>query len=542
VLVILLIGALASPRTYASNDNFGIIDNARAGYPTPYAGFAMTYFLNVLYNSWPAVPWLGIALYASLLAAAAVVAFLVIEVDQSWQIQAVTGLLVVCLFMPFMLQVDYSASSILLGGSAIFLLMFKGAQRHSRLCLGLIVLLCISSYSLRRMGFLGSVCFAAPFAFGAFVRATTARRFQIAFVVAVLAALILADHLAYSASMSQDYRRFVAFNDIRKGIHNSPYIRSGIVDSKALAATGWSDNDYWLFERWFYLSEERFNIARIAALKDFVRGGRTIYPELSDSIRLLYSDFSGNISALVAIAALPLIFKRPWSMCWAALALTASIMGALLLQRYWYFPSHIALPLLTLTAFGLLCVSLPVPRVPGLVEWIGVAVLVLFVSYHCIANTIQIISENRDRNGAFRRTLDQLNALPSNSIVLFEGGTLKMDWSDPMRPWSLRPHQIRTGMSIFSPVFYRSLQPLGIHKASELIPFLAKSGRGYVVVNIDTMPHLIKFAREAFGLSIKAVSRGELDSGAQVFMLSLEREENPIGGMQAPPKKELRGR
>jgi hypothetical protein len=521
VVAILLAAALWGPRVYGSNDNFGIIDNARAGYPTPYTGFAFTYGLHLLYGVWPGVPWLALTLYALLLSAAAVTSYLVSVDCRSRAIKAAAGIIVTCCFLPFMFRLDYNASSILLGGSAVYLLAFSGDSRRGPWFSALIVLMCYCSYSTRLHGLIGSVCLAAPFALCAFWRAGRAKRLQMALVAVAVAVLVAADQAVYKANMPRDYRQYIAFDEVRRVIHNSPYLRSGIVDPKLLTAAGWSENDYWLFAQWFYLDEDRFNVRTVSVLRKFVREGSPALPPLMPGLGVLWGEFASSISLMLAVSVLPFLWKGLGTAIWAAFALVATAFGALLLEAYWYFPDHIALPVIAEAALGFVCIALPLPSRSRFFEWVGVGIVVLVVACLAVTAARRHRVENAERNGAFARTLERLDALPADSVILFGGGTLQMDWADPIRPWGLKPHQVRTGMSIFSPVFYAALHQVGLKRASELIPFLASSGRGYVVASAGAMPHLARFAREAYGLELEASPLGTLESGAQIFRLSL---------------------
>jgi hypothetical protein len=116
--------------------------------------------------------------------------------------------------------------------------------------------------------------------------------------------------------------------------------------------------------------------------------------------------------------------------------------------------------------------------------------------------------------------MKQLDDLPPNSVLLLEGGVIQLDWSDPFHPPRLPQSMIRTGMGIFSPLFYENLGLLGIQRASEVLPFLARSGRGYLVAHSDSVPHLIRFAREAYGIEIDAVLVEGMESGANVYRIT----------------------
>jgi hypothetical protein len=236
---------------------------------------------------------------------------------------------------------------------------------------------------------------------------------------------------------------------------------------------------------------------------------------------ILWAEYASSISLMLAVSVLPFLWKGLGAARWAAFALVATVFGALLVEAYWYLPDHIALPIIAEAALGFVCIALPLPSRSRLLEWVGVGIVVLVVACLGVTTARRYRVENAERNGAFARSLERLDALPADSVILFEGGTLQMDWADPIRPWALKPHQVRTGMSIFSPVFYAALHQVGLKRASELIPFLASSGRGYVVANAGAMPHLARFAREAYGLELEASPLGTLESGAQIFRLSL---------------------
>lgn len=520
VVALLLLAGLVNPRTYGSNDNFGIIYNARAGSPTPYSGYTTTYFLHILFSVWPNIQWLGIELYLALLSAAAVVTHQVVSRQSDRKVQCAAAVIVGCCFLPFMLRPDYNSSSILLGGSAAFLLAFSGRENRGWRFAAVVVLLCYWSYSIRRMGFYGSVCFAAPFLLVGLFPALRTRKSEILLIGAVVSGLIFTDRLLYNVTMTPEYRKFTSYNYVRSRVYSSPYVQSGLIEPKVLAATGWSANDYWMFSRWFYLDEDRFDVVRLDALSQFIRNGSLVDPSLLRSLRALWADYWKRIVVVLALSTLAFRWNKLNELAAVGVTLFVLAGAALSLKNYWDFPDRVALPLLAVAALGFLCMSPPRQTRLGIPKWLGLSAVVALVSYLCVDATLQFRRENLERNADFLKTLEQLNRLPADSVILFEGGVFEMDWSDPLRLWSLTPRQIRTGMSIFSPVFYESLRGIGIKSARQLFPFLAESGRGYVVIRRDTLPHLVEFVRATYGFNLLAVDMGGLQSGALIYKVS----------------------
>lgn len=511
--------ALAGPRTYGSNDNFGIIFSAQAGQPITFAGYSTTYVLHLLYSSWPGVPWFGLALYAALLGAATVLSHLVCSLYPGVRARAVGLSIVGCCFLPFTLRPDYNASSILLGGSAVFHLIAAPGGRCRAVRTGLMALLCYGSYSLARFGFFGVVGFTLPFAAAGLCRSRAPGRSSVALAALAVAACIGLDGVAYRATMSAPYRQFLAFDDMRKNLHDSPYLASGMIDPNVLAATGWTQNDYWLFSNWFYLDEGKFNARSVGILRRFEREENPVSPSLGRGIGMLRSLLATDFGLASAAVALAMFWRSRVDALRVLLAFAAVCAGALLMATYWRFPQRIGIPFLALAAIGGIVSPLPLARrsryLAGLVT-MGAVSLVIGLSFGRMG---LIGRENVTHKREFQGIVARLAALPSNSVLLVGGSVISLNYSDPLRPLSLPQAQIRTGMSIFSPAFYSGLHQLGIGDASGIIPFLVSSGRGYLVAWEMAAPHIVRFARETYGLDVTLVLVDTLETGPKIYRI-----------------------
>ena len=384
----------------------------------------------------------------------------------------------------------------------------------------LVAALCLWSYSIRRMGFFGAACLLMPIALLGLARAGPAAWFRAAIVGGAVGALVWADGAAYRASFSGAYRRFAEFNDVRKSLHNSAYIASGVVDPRALSATGWTPNDYWLFSNWFYLDETRFNARSVGALRAFVRDEKPLPPSVGAGLGAAWRDYRGAYGLLALTLALSLLWRRGRGSAGAALAAGGFAAGTVLMETYWQFPAHVGVPFVAAACAGLLAV--PPPRGAGLDSGFGplVAALAAAVAFIGLDQFAGSLRENAAHNGAFARMMERFDALPPGAVLLLEGGVIQLDWSDPFHPPAPRRSMIRTGMGIYSPLFYEGLGSLGLRRASEVLPFLAGSGRGYLVAHAGSVPHLILFAREAYGLDVSADLVEGLDSGANVYRIT----------------------
>jgi hypothetical protein len=516
----LAFAAVVGPRSYGTNDNIGVIENAQAGHSTPYCAFLTTYVLHALYMRWPGVPWFPIDLLCAVLAAACAMAHLASRAHADLESRLAAAAVVACLFSPFVLRLDYNASSILLGGSAVLLLAYAPEGRLTPGRMALAAVLCIWSYSIRRMGFFGAACLLSPFALVGLSRAGPAEWLRVAAVAAVVGAVVWVDGAVYRANFSDPYRRFTEFNDVRKALHNSAYVASGVVDPRALSATGWTANDYWLFSNWFYLDEGRFNVRSVAALRDFVKETDPLPPSLSAGLGLAWRDYRGAYATLALALALAVLWKRGLGAVPIAAAAGCFLAGTVLMETYWQFPLHVGTPFLVVATAALLAV--PFPKVAGAGAPLGAAaaVLALLVAFLGLLQLARVRDENRVRNHAFSRIMEHIERLPPGSVLLLEGGVIQLDWSDPFHPPEPRQSLIRTGMGIYSPLFYENLGPLGISKASDVLPFLATSGRGYLVAHGDSVPHLVRFAREAYGMDVDTAIADSLESGANIYRIT----------------------
>jgi hypothetical protein len=516
----LALASIAGPRTFGTNDNIGVIENAVAGHPTPYCAFATTSVLHQLYARWPAVPWFPVDILCALLAAAAVMAFLATRVHADRASRLAAAAVVGCLFSPFVLRLDYNSSSILLGASAVLLLAFAPGGRLGTGRMVLVAALCLWSYSLRRMGFFGAACLLSPFAMLGLARAGPAAWMRAGIVAAAVGALVWADGAAYRANFSDSYRQFAEFNDVRKSLHNSAYVASGVVDPRALSATGWTANDYWLFSNWFYLDEGRFNVRSVGALRAFVHDEAPLPPSLPTGLALAWRDYRFDYAVLGVALALSVLWRRGRRPGPLVLAAGAFVAGTVMMETYWEFPLHVGIPFIVAASAAVLAV--PLPKGAGPVSGLrpGVALLAAVVAFLGLASFVRDRRENAAHNVAFSRTIERIESLPPGSVLLLEGGALRLDWSDPFHPPEPRQSLIRTGMGIYSPLFYENLNTIGLRRASEVLPFLAGSGRGYLVAHDDSVPHLVQFAREAYGIGIAAVPVDTLESGARIYRIT----------------------
>jgi hypothetical protein len=288
------------------------------------------------------------------------------------------------------------------------------------------------------------------------------------------------------------------------------------VDPRALAATGWSANEYWLFSNWFYLDEGIFNLRSVSALRDFVRQEKPLPPSLEEGTVVALTAYRDPFAALAAALILALAWSRGrWALP-LVLAAAGFVAGTFLMDTYWEFPLHVGLPFVAAAAMSLLAIPVPGAKAGSTV---AVAVLAAAVVGLGIARLHRVVRENRNHGETYAQIVANFDALPPGSVLLLEGAVLRLDWSDPFHPPQSGQAMIRTGMGIYSPIFYENLGSLGLHSAGEVIPFLASSGRGYVVAHPEAIPHLVEFAREAYSRDIGAKLVAKLESGANIYRI-----------------------
>jgi hypothetical protein len=512
LLLLLSIVTFLVPRGYGTNDNFGIIENARSGFSTPYCGVFMTTSLHWLYHRWPNTPWFGINLYLAILTVSAIAARAILTNISNTGPRILLLLILCTTITPYLIRPDYSAASILLGGIAIWL-MINGNGRISPLTLLIAVLIGVWAYSIRRMGLYGALILLSPPVFVLSCKRWRESIRSLGFGLFVIACFILLDRAAYARETANELKSFSSFNSIRAKIDSSPYFTYSVPDSIALSQIGWTQNDFWIFSHWLYVNEIKFNKHSLQRLENLIQQ----HP-VSESMGKAALKFLGQYwfaTLLLIIITLALLALSGSEICLPIiLSLAWSISVALALAFVWQFPPRVGLPFISGMALALVMSPLlgrVLPAYHLLFPSFLVGIVVCCASRPMLRNS----RENLHRERLFREEVRVLGKLPPDAIVLVEGGVMEFDWSDPLTSVSISPSVIQTGMGIYSPLFYQVINRLGMAKAQEIVPKLQK--HGYLLSYPETAARFSVFAFEDFGIRIKTIPVKSLGTGAELY-------------------------
>lgn len=499
------------------NDDVAVIEMLMAGHIAPYVDSNYGSLLHLLYaHVSTTVPWYGIMLLGVLgLSAASLIG--IVLCCYSGYARLLLLLLVLGLYLPFVITVDYSMVGILSGASTIIIamvLMIRGTlSAHRALLLGVFAVVCMW---VRLEGLVAAVAFTAPVGLMVLVMSWRWGRLRqllkpvpILLFILPLILSCAADYMHKTYYSSPQYRDYTAWNTLRGKFHVYPISRININNPAVLQATGWTQQDYDNLLEWFFVDEDLYNVRSMEAFYASAKQpSLTALPPryFLDELQYLVVDYGGYWVLLAGLLVLGLALAaedglRRWLALFMPIYVFLFIYGMAALLRY---PGRVAEPSLTAFALAYLFSVLELRRTvrkEGAVrdlrlEWAAVALAscgLAWVVHQAYERRVQYL------NAEFKyaQILDHLNTQYVGDYILIQPGRgMATQFQSPLEPVRMAFHPIEVGWQTFSPLFYDQIQALGVNKGSEMPAALVNNGNAFVMAHADWVDRVVGYLRD----------------------------------------------
>lgn len=500
---------------YLVNDDTGIIAFITGGYTVPYVGVLLSSVLHAGYAVAPGIPWFALALYALQTLSLFVWLTLAWRIFQPWWLAAACSLALLGCYLPFVVSVDFTATSILLCTSAItwacLEVMEPRPGRWRLLWPGFVFML---GMLVRPQVAPGALAYSLPLALVAALAGLRGHSWRDAGRRLALPALIFFLPAALDYAVDAAWRHYTltpqeagytAFNAAGGGLdHISMRRRVAILrDDALLASVHMTQRDYQYFISWRFLDERIYTPEALQTL--------WIHAPLPDlSLKALLKVVSrrlppGNMLVLMLLVCLPYFVisaaKRAWESLWGCLVPVYGLsLTAFMYLDYAFIerleqPFETGLGLAALFLAGWLAIRAEAASRRLLPFAAGLSFLTLFIaagfSVHDVLHD-QVQIARRDARLAAR--VDNLNSHFAGSTILLQPHALDLNESNPLKPPELRFQPINLGWNTFSPRFYQQISTLGIQHGYELIDALVDRPNAYILGNQDWCESMLIYA------------------------------------------------
>lgn len=503
-LSFVLLVLISFDRFYLTNDNIAILENAYAGEPVRYVSALWSLGLYHLQQLLPGdLSAYALALYAAHVIGISLFLGSIRHLDAP-------GYVLACLLLPyavfyagFLIFLDYTSASIMLGAHAIMAFAVRwqrgiASVGFTMLCAALLML----AGMIRIKGGIGLLVTGIPFLCLAWMIRLSREGYSRQSIrtlalplllVAPLVAMTVTDQL-YKEHLAPDaYTQYERFNQLRGPLHNDLGKQAVLLDhlynEKLLAATGWQRGDLMNFYEWIFFDERIYNtdtLQAFLAARDISKSrSRTGF--FSETLPSLASLHYLNLSFAICLAlALFAARRRPGINAMSVVALLAYIyVVCFVTYSTAKFPPRLGWALFMANALYILSVFpalRPGPAPAGRAVFICAAALCALMSGWTQTQTYKQVHDLKQayREG-FEYFLGAMEKVDAHAIVLVQPGQVFYDTFDPVRrpPGAIR--FINVGWNTFSPRFFNQIKAINAEKGSEIIPKMASSGHAYVL-------------------------------------------------------------
>ncbi|RKZ53882.1 MAG: hypothetical protein DRR16_00720 [Candidatus Parabeggiatoa sp. nov. 3] len=523
---------LVLPRTYRINDNVAILFKAEQGFISEFTSFFYMKLLHILYQMSNDMPWYGLTLYFVHILSLFIFVRSLARI-KNFDTFFIPFLIVYFYFYSFfILQVDYTSTSIMVGANSLFAFLVLLSSRKVSIfyVLGLGLLFSLS-FSIRMQSAYAVLVYGLPI-IGLFLiyQYQKTKYFVIFFMPFLL--LLIGDNLARTHLTSPEYQQYHEFNNLRGNLHGYPIIEANRNNNKILAKNNWTKNDYDSFANWVIFFDERKyntntlgNIFKYSVLEKENKIQKYFDLYFYRLKRLIKHHIQWSVFLILFIAML-IVFKFYWFIvsiifCYLFYAISFSVY----MDIFYRFPDRIAFPILLMCAsfIILLIFHLLPPKfsTKNTNHRIFVATFIFSVLWFLFNIGIY---QNLSPNTAFQLSLNKLQSLYKEKIFFFVHPAfgLKLENLDPLKKYHLNFEMIPNGTGTFSPRFYNSLEKLGIKTGYEIIPVLINNPNAYIIApskKNDFLTLFLNYIMANYQIKCKVVLIDQLANGSVILKL-----------------------
>ena len=553
-----LLGCLATlyflPVRYEANDDLGILfyltglDGFTRASDVPFMSRILGEGLFACYSQFPSIPWYGLTIYAvTWLGVSCFLSQLFVQ-HLDVKSRLVAGLGWAIFLGHFVSAVTFtSAALILLLGSTLYLFSWAANRQNARISWIFLWLCVATAYLVRWKATLGFSLFAAPVLI--YLRRDDWRYLlRCGLALALLVVIDRSwDHLAKD---TVDFREYQHYAKLRSAFHDSPQGRPGPNTPQALAAAGWTLDDYRSFRNhWLLYDESLFQPERLATFlrENESAGVSSRLQRFRASLALVWSSNRNYLLFFFSLAVALLrwrwrdLFVAPHGDWRRTILVFLLVLLPLLLVLAYRMPTRVCLPILAYFLGIGLCLPASADDRRGkrtastelgsVINLVTVAVLLggVAVAVHQLRSEVSSLKTDREHKEFVQQSLADFATGPTDSPVLMrlEPGVALMQTSiHPLREradW-IDLRVMPGGWQIGSPRYREVLAELGFESGAELLrESIDNEGILYVIYD-RPWDHILEDVIERWESYFNRHVRTKEQAGEMTLRLELLRQ------------------
>ena len=513
---------------FITNDDVTLADFAAHGYPARYFGVFLTGLLHVLYTLWPAQPWFGLTLYALNALALSLWFWLLWRVFRPWWLAAALALASCGLYLRFLVYIDYTAVSAMLGMASLCWACLEVLERRPAWRLLFPGLVFMLGMWVRPQGSLGALAYGLPIVLWTAWLASRGqpwrqewRRLAAAMLLflAPAAAGAGADLAWRGYTLTPQQASYEAFNAVRGRLHALPRAEKALLMRKGalLASLHWTPRDLAHFFNWSFLDERVYTTQALQTLLDHAPASR--FPTASIGQKLRNRISIHNPFFLMTVAFLPLLFvglshgARP--LAWGLLLPAYGIGLTVFMVLAFSFIYRIEAPYAVAFGLSLLIVGAQASQrcIPpdDRRRYAALAAGLLLVSGGgglALREFLHHYGNFTSRSMHLEQKLQDLDLHHAGDVILIQAGPgLELEMLSPLRQPHLDFQPIQLGWSTFSPRFYQQLNALGVTQGYQAIDAMVDNEHAFLLGNLGWCRSLLDFASRPSEVQVVDVQR-----------------------------------
>lgn len=505
-------------------DDFTIINQIRFGEFTICMGSVLGCVLSVLYRHVSTnIGWYGWMLYCVNMASLLIILISIYKFIKNRLVCLTVSLLVLGMFFYLFTELTFTMSSVLMSGASLITItisFIRGHPRYSRV-IGLGFLLALG-YSIRTKAILSLGLFICPVLFYLLLRAGRLKDIRIwhrgvVFLIPFLL-IIIAETLVIPLFRSEEDKSY--FTHAMACVPPHDYSLFHGENERLLEKNNWSENDYEMFDKWMYFDEDKYSLDKIRNIQNTVHR----FPSKQALFRNIFFVCFAGWNFFVPCALLMLISHVRKANCieFFGVVLLFSFLSYLM-YLFIKFPIRLSYPLSMLTSvlgclviFGRSNVELSRQRAIMLLM-VGVAFFA-----QCVVKGVQCKDELISKKLELKQSVSDVTEICSGGVIVTNSNGFYFWHHDPLFPPKyvttiMDNVQLAGGWRIFSPVFYRKLESIGLNSGRDLLVNLYKNPKFYFLCEDKYSENLLKYLQENYDSRVKIVEKHYVSPGRSVF-------------------------
>lgn len=524
---------LVFPRTYYINDNIGILEDIRQGWVVSFLSSLLGKMLSLGYlEISDAIPWYGILLYLGLGLSLLLSVSAIRRLPAHHYIKIAFSALILMMYFPFIMRIDYTGVSILLGvNSLLCLLVYLHTTARPRpwvlLSLGLLLAL---SFLVKTYAILAVFVFSAPFVLLGILRGFPKRVTAFLVFLLPLAAAMTADHLYVKQITDKEYLAFQEWNRLRGEFHGNPVSSLNKGNKEIQRVNQWSENDYLILQEWSYLDENKYNSEKLKNIFKYSVplpepdrvGPGNLYSAL---IEIIASTKAQSLSFLLVgfTSFLLLDFRRSLGQLFYLAYVFLGGATMLILLR---FPGQVSYPLITSGVlwlfYGMFKPVNKTANFPAGARARATTAVIIIMGVLAFANAVMGVkwaAQIRERQALFYRNIEKLEGYQADFFVINMPSGIRFEYQDPLDTDRHMENRIPMGWPIFSPRFYKVLGSVNMQQAWEVYPKLVDNHKAFLVGDEEFVDRISIFLHENHQMKCTGVKVDSLATGTGIYQL-----------------------